>query len=57
MESYATVIQLRGLASFKVRFIRLFDHNLHIEMPVPRQEYDICFPFVRSVCAFDFDIL
>lgn len=52
MELYATVIQMRGLASFKVRFIRLFDHNLHIEMPVPRQhgqEYDICFPFVRSV--------
>ena len=44
MEFDATVIQVRGLASYKTRFNPPFST---FEMPVPSQEYD-------SSCPFDF---
>ena len=31
-------------------------HFLHLKMPVPSQEYDICCPFVWCVLSFDFAI-
>ena len=48
----ATVIQLRGSASYKIRFNPLFS----TKMPVLSQEYDSWYSFIWCVWAFDFSI-
>lgn len=49
MDSDATLIQTRGLASFKTGFIH---HCLHRKMPVQSQKCVSFYPFVRCVWTF-----